>query len=659
MDREIEFLASDNDNVFNSDPNPYAFPYFHVNEIPALYKSVIAFLSLCNNHNLSPRAKSLLLHKSAKKIINRCQSFPKESGWVDSCGENALMQICQLVRFHRHNSVHFPTIHTTNTSTNTSTSTSTSANTNQQRHRQEQEQNELIIDIAAALIKAEPRASFTVNNWNETPLHQFLGHCGWEQKQTSNASEGAQHSHPMQLQNDPDDHLDNFPSHDRDFSILFLETLIYSNPQSVFIENYEEALPLHEVCTLSHMGNFSIPHMSFPYSSLTIDRTIQSNECHHSLEEQSMAQRHVQIIQVVAAIYPKGFLRLDLKKRSPLYRAVESMHCSVEVVIHILKEMEKLFSSKGHLVEVDFDDVMIPRLMRRAILGLKEKSSQVDAHHGEGDVSAMQPMCKIASPLEGLWVAILLPRQKPTTWNNNVRDTTICSDSNTMSFSALMATSASSQSKARDMANKMGSIWKKVMVLMCSSYHGSMKFIVGNDNSQWLPLHAAISTSAPMGVIQLLSKLYPDELFRLHHVRDQGVTPITFALARIKHLKKAWDKEDSDNEKEDRSFLRETIRALLGNDGSMASKPNSQGRLPLHIAIENGLGWNEGTAVIYRAYPAAVSVRDPVTGLFPFLAAAAQGTHHGSIISLGCCHLLLKADPSVLVVSCHPCHEIS
>ena len=649
MDAEIEFL-SDNNNEFSSDPNPYAFPYFHANEIPVLYKTVNGFLSLCNNQNLSPQAKSLLLHKSAKKIIDRCQAFPKESGWVDSCGENALMKICQLVRFHRSST-------TTMTASTGRTKTTMSMSTTQQQHLREQRQNQLIIDIAAALIKAEPRASFTVNNWSETPLHQFVAHCGWEQKHISNDTlihghAGHGHEHPIQSPkmqgNHP--HTSSHDSHDGP-SISFLQTLIHSSPQSVFTENYEKALPLHEVCTLSQTEK---TYVGFPYSSLTIDSIMQSNKFNHFLEEDIMSQNHVQIIQAIATIYPKGFLRLDLKKRSPLYRAVESPHCSAEVVIYILKEMEKLFDS----VEVDSDETMIPTLMRRAILGLKEKSSQED-EHSEVDTAihqsfgSMQLTCKIASPLAGLWDALLLPRQKPSSWNIDINDTTISSDSNTVSLSILMAKSASSQSKARDMANRMGYMWRKCMLLMCSSYHGSVKYIVDKDDSLWFPLHAAIALSAPMGVVQLLTKLYPDDISRLHHVRDLGVTPITFALATIKHLKKTWYKEDYGDEQEERLFLRDTIGTLLGNDGSI---PNSEGRLPLHLAIENGLGWNEGTAEIYKAYPDAVSVRDPVTGVFPFLAAASQCNCDDDIITLSNCYLLLKTDPSVLV-SCYPYHE--
>ena len=398
------------------------------------------------------------------------------------------------------------------------------------------------------------------------------------------------------------------------------------------------------------------------------------------------------------------------------------MHCSSDSVIYVLGELEKLFSSTQRVlsVQVDFDDTVTPRLMRRAILGLQEvevsvsvsvsvsslkkissqstvSSAEHDAecdedtcnydsakheHHSVGSrsTSTMQLECKIASPLEGLWDAINLPRQKPAAWAVDIdihtrdRDHDPNTNTNTgmsnesesslMSLSSLMARSASSQSGAQFVVGRMGHMWKKVMVLMCAAYHGSVESIIGKEYGFWFPLHAAISVSAPMGVVQILTQLYPNDCSKLHFSRDRGETPLTFALSRMEILKTAWDKvrvgldDDDDGHghgQEEKLLLKGTVEALLGSNGSAASLPNSKGRLPLHIAIEKGLGWNEGTAEIYNAYPAAVSVRDPMNGDFPFIAAASKCNQEGAI-NLSSLYLLLKTDPSVVALS-YSCHE--
>ena len=693
-------LVSDNNNEFSSDPNPYAFPYFHSShEIPALYKYVNGFLSLCSNASISPQAKYVLLLKSGKKIIDRCQSCPTESGWVDSCGENALHRLCQLVRFD--------TIYDMYTSAGIHANAGIHAGIhlgNNNGNQRQQRIDELTIDIVAALIKAEPRAPFTINNWNETPLHQFVAHCGLEH--------GHGRAHEMHsdlhsnLNSQQSQSISQSHSHVNGFSSMFLKLLINASPQSVFTENYERALPIHEVCTLSQMDNTnsalssssSAQHAVFPYPSLSIHR-LMSIHMHmmctntdtntlQALQEQITIQEHIQHIHAIAAIYPKGFLCLDLKKRSPLYRAVESMHCSSDSVIYILRELEKLFSSTQRVlsVQVDFDEMVLPRLVRRAILGLQEVEVEVsvevskDGHHSVKSASAStstkQLECKIASPLEGLWDAINLPRQKPAAWDVDI-DIAIHthgmsneSESSLMSLSALMArsASASSQRGAQFVVGKMGHMWKKMMVLMCAAYHGSVESIIGKEDcSFWFPLHAAIFVSAPMGVVQVLTRLYPNDCSKLHFsTRDRGETPLTFALSKMESLKAAWDKErvgidDNDGDdhdgddhdghgQEENLLLKGTVEALLGSNGSAASLPNSQGRLPLHIAIEKGLGWSEGTAEIYSAYPVAVSVRDPMNGDFPFLAAASKCNQEG-VINLSSLYLLLKTDPSVVALN--------
>lgn len=53
-----------------------------------------------------------------------------------------------------------------------------------------------------------------------------------------------------------------------------------------------------------------------------------------------------------------------------------------------------------------------------------------------------------------------------------------------------------------------------------------------------------------------------------------------------------------------------------------AKVPNKQCQLPLHIAIDSGQSWSDCIDVLLQAYPEAIAILDPTTGLEPLLQAA-------------------------------------
>jgi hypothetical protein len=54
-----------------------------------------------------------------------------------------------------------------------------------------------------------------------------------------------------------------------------------------------------------------------------------------------------------------------------------------------------------------------------------------------------------------------------------------------------------------------------------------------------------------------------------------------------------------------------------------AAVPNCYpGQYPLHIAIASGQSWHGGIQVLLQAYPPAIVIPDPVSGLEPLLQAA-------------------------------------
>jgi len=89
-----------------------------------------------------------------------------------------------------------------------------------------------------------------------------------------------------------------------------------------------------------------------------------------------------------------------------------------------------------------------------------------------------------------------------------------------------------------------------------------------------------------------------------------------------------------------------------------AEARTEDGTLPLHLAIRNGHTWIPGIQAIYRSYPAAGSVRDASTGLYPYQLAAAKKPQPEDddewdrkryLSELTTSFELLRADPDVIL----------
>lgn len=89
-----------------------------------------------------------------------------------------------------------------------------------------------------------------------------------------------------------------------------------------------------------------------------------------------------------------------------------------------------------------------------------------------------------------------------------------------------------------------------------------------------------------------------------------------------------------------------------------AETKTDDGSLPLHLAIRNGHTWIPGIQAIYRSYPAAGSVRDASTGLYPYQLAAAKKPQPEDdeewdrkryLSELTTTFELLRADPDVIL----------
>lgn len=586
--------------------DPYSFPYFHQsNEVPDLFKAVNSFTFILSKKNVSHETQNRIASKLATKIMIRSNDQPKEIAWVDSCGENACHRFCESLRFR-------PGL-----------------------------DEDLPLSVLESLIEAEPRIAFTLNNWTETPLHQFVAHCGFEKDAIGTLTERI-------AQNVTDTNVEDaiqcgFPT-----AVKVIDLLLKAAPKSIFTVNYEKAIPLHEVCGLSRLnGEESIIELG------SFLRDAKLEHAQQTCQEKQIQNDHIQIVQYLVQFYRKGLLFLDKKNKTPLYRAIESTDCSTEVVAYILEEMESIFSSQSHPLPVKAREDSKPILLRRAILGLNRNEWSEHGSLEEG---------RIASPLGYLWKVLLSPRKATDDdlaflKNRYAMGEFFNYGKKRLSLSQLMIL-MSARNRSLFPLNRLGSIWTKSLVLMSSAYHGSMKATKSKDMSEWNLIHSAIFSSAPRSVIYTLAKIYPQELSKKDK-EQMNNTPLSFAIGHWKSLDKAWAGYDRHEGIDTNRLFGEqhpffhmnVVQLLLSLNKSPAVIHNSEGRFPLHLALAEGLGWSQGTSAIFSANPLAASLQDPATKLFPFIAAASAPVNNSKLVDhcqLSSIFTLLRADPSVI-----------
>ncbi len=88
------------------------------------------------------------------------------------------------------------------------------------------------------------------------------------------------------------------------------------------------------------------------------------------------------------------------------------------------------------------------------------------------------------------------------------------------------------------------------------------------------------------------------------------------------------------------------VEALLQIFPNQAQQEYTAGRLPLHIALQHGLG--ASVRVLASAYPAAMFVSDPVTGRLPIQQAVLNVRIDASLDNVDAVNALLRANPAFL-----------
>jgi hypothetical protein len=400
-------LYNINRSVSVLDPDSHLLGSYLNRKQPNTYRNVNVFISTIN------LVTSNVCETLAHRISSLYTQNPDEVMWVDSCGENSLHRLCQLARF---------------------------------RNDKDKQKYELILYVQKLLIiTSESHAASALNNWNETPLHLFLSHCGFVVEDFA------------QNLSTPDYHLN------------FINELLWSFPRSIMTRNYEMALPLHEACKLSQLGNTNYPHKDVsPFRLLESDNSNRN-------------RIHLEIIKVLVKSYPYALFLKDIKGKTPLHHAVESLSCSAEVVMYLLHEMETLYTSysksydNSSKIRIDFD--------LRIILHELFDSFNLNRRVSEE-------------------LLINLNRYK------RVGEWTLAK------HLYLMANvDRFSLEKVR--------IWKKLLAIICKLYHGSVAHTK-------FPLHACIFSNAPLSILNILLVTHQSDLRR---VSTDGETPLTLLLS--------------------------------------------------------------------------------------------------------------------------------
>lgn len=141
---------------------------------------------------------------------------------------------------------------------------------------------------------------------------------------------------------------------------------------------------------------------------------------------------------------------------------------------------------------------------------------------------------------------------------------------------------------------------------------------------KWLPIHEAIKLGPlkiPPIFVQFLAVTMPLELQKID---SQGNTLLHLSVIH--------------------SQYNNLTRFLLVMYASMALIPNNDGRIPLNLAIENGINWEDGVLKdILRSAPDTLSLLDPCKKIYPFMISLCSNKS-----DLEVAYELLKMDPSLI-----------
>lgn len=208
-----------------------------------------------------------------------------------------------------------------------------------------------------------------------------------------------------------------------------------------------------------------------------------------------------------------------------------------------------------------------------------------------------------------------------------------------------------------DMSQGFENFWAKMKVIIEAAWPEDLP-------AHWTILHGAahVSSLLPPVLIKMLIRCHPDLTTATIH----GVLPLHLAVSGCR----SNITEIGSLKKQNAYFIQQLLAA---NPTTAARRLPHSRRLPLTEAIASGLSWHchtsssaesasEGNAAeksdysiegplqnLLKAYPEALEERDPVTGLYPaLLAAASADVDTSDINELDTIYSILRLNPSAL-----------
>ena len=197
-------------------------------------------------------------------------------------------------------------------------------------------------------------------------------------------------------------------------------------------------------------------------------------------------------------------------------------------------------------------------------------------------------------------------------------------------------------------------VWQWMLVLLKYSVAGTW-----TQGSEFSATHAAagLENGCPMPLLMLLGRAFPNQV--------RIPCPMTGTNRYVLHSICCWGgKEPRNEDSVNYSRKQMAMSAVLREHPAAASMTDAEGRTPLCLAIENRTLWNGGVSKLYRAFPGALHISNPQTGLYPFMTAASAApqrdgelvksddTNNGSnkdTQQLWTIYKLLRSAPQVLV----------
>ena len=343
------------------------------------------------------------------------------------------------------------------------------------------------------------------------------------------------------------------------------------------------------------------------------------------------------VVEALLKAYPEASLMVGTSNMNPLHITCSSHHASVEVVQVLLKD--------GHDTQITMRDV-------------------------DGD-TPLHSACRCGAPIEVL--RVLLEANPSVVNERDYEGLTPLLRLWVRCFVMLGGDDALDNIKCfNDLNGELADTWRKTELLLRCAYMGSLHNNNNNNNNSTtttgLPpnynfriVHAVSAVDCPRPVVKMAAVLYPKQLEELDEV---GMTPLLIAsqapIFKVRDLSDEGfmledrvygDGENGNDDMNDDERTDSTQPSVL--DILVTASPRAaciastnegpwKGRLPLHLAIATGKPWSEGIKSVLTAYPDAISIIDPQTGLFPFLQAATSDQPDcGTILEL------LKKDPSL------------